>query len=137
MLPHRHDQGFHLLELLVTLTIISVFMSFCFPLYTHVMMEVRRKEAASILTKLSIAMEQYHLEKNTYQEATLTTLGFTESVVNHHYRLIIMTATNNDYRLMIKPVSATSQQDAACGSLTLNAKGEKGISGHGTIDQCW
>ena len=129
--------GFHLIEILIVLAIISILASFSLPSFKNYLVQERRLEAASMLTKLSIAMEQYHIEHNTYQGATLTALNFPELVAKNNYRLNIQTNDATDYKLTAKPQASQAANDQACGGLTLDANGEQGVTGSGKMADCW
>lgn len=129
--------GFHLIELLIVISIIAILTSISLPLYSQHIVHVRRLEAARILSKLAIAMEQYYIEHNTYQNATLASLHFSEFIVEKNYRLIIDVANDHDYLLSAKPQGNQAEKDALCATLTLAANGEKNVTGGGSLENCW
>jgi type IV pilus assembly protein PilE len=93
--------GFSLIELLTTLSIAAIIAAFCLPLYTQYLTKTHRLEAQTILSKLAIEMEKFHIEHNTYESATLDGLGFSENIAKNNYRLSIQ-STQNDYTLFAK-----------------------------------
>src|SRR2546428_780765 len=103
--------GFHLIEILITLSIISVLIASGFPIYSHYFVRVRRLEAASVLTQLSLALEKYQIENNTYENATLEILKFPHFVANNSYLLKIKHATKVDYLISAKPVDDQFRKD--------------------------
>ncbi len=129
--------GFHLLELLIAIAIIGLLAALSFPVYSQYRVQERRLEAAEILSKLAIAMEEYHVAQNTYEDATLAALNFPESIVDGRYQLAIPLATATDYRLTATPVGDQAEKDTACATLILSADGEKEISGPGKVNDCW
>jgi len=129
--------GFHLIEILIAITILSITASFSLPLYSSYLVATRRLEAATTLSKLAIAMEQYHIEQNTYQNASLATLHFPEMIAKNNYQLIIQTTTDTHYLLLAKPVGKQSEKDQRCKTLTLTSAGEKGVTGTGRVNTCW
>jgi type IV pilus assembly protein PilE len=129
--------GFSLLEVLIVLTLIAILTSIALPIYSSYLIDARRLEAASWLTKLALAMEQYYVGHNSYKDATLTTLQFSEWIVKNNYQLIIQSANDHDYILVAKPSATQAEKDTRCGSLTLNALGEKNSSGTGDKHDCW
>jgi prepilin-type N-terminal cleavage/methylation domain-containing protein len=136
-ITHRLLRGFHLIEILITLAIISILTSFSLPFYSAYVVKLRRLEAASLLTKLGVALEEYHFEHQTYQTATLKALHMPEWIVKHYYQLIINTAAQDDYIIMAKPDGQQKEKDTQCQTLILHASGEKNISGNGQLDECW
>lgn len=129
--------GFHLVELLIVLAMIGILTALSLPIYSQYVVHTRRLEAARTLSKLMIAMEQYHIEHNTYQDVTLATLNFSELIVKNNYRLLIQAAHHYDYVLVAKPLGQQAEKDSRCAELTLASNGEKGITGLGKAEECW
>lgn len=130
-------QGFHLVEVLMALTIMGLLISVSVPIYSHYVAQARRLEAAKTLSVLAVHMEKYYLEQNTYAGASLKKLGIGEWVANHIYHLAILLANAEDYQLAAIPKGEQAKLDKACGTLLLNAEGEKKISGKGRLEECW
>lgn len=129
-------QGFHLVEILFTLAIVSITAALSYPIYADYMMYYRRIEAQGMLGKLALAMEKYRSENQTYENASLETLHFPEVIVKKNYRLAIHQAGHANYLLTATPIGKQSKDDT-CATLSLNSKEEKGISGNGTLEECW
>lgn len=134
--PHAL-RGFSLLELLITVTIIGALVLCALPAYTQHIIHERRIEAETALEKLAASLEQYAAINDTYRNATLPSLGSAEFVAKNTYRLSISAATDTDFSLQAIPEDTQAQKDALCATLTLNSKGEKGITGQGNVDDCW
>ncbi|WP_423063639.1 type IV pilin protein [Candidiatus Paracoxiella cheracis] len=73
-LTMRYNDGYSLIELLVTLAIIVILASVAYPIYTHHIMSARRKHAEVMLLSLAERMENYHSVHGDYQHATLAAL---------------------------------------------------------------
>lgn len=131
------SDGFHLVELLITLAILAILTALSVPIYSQYLIHERRLEAATILTKLAVAMEQYHVEHYTYESAKLSFLNFSEFIVRKNYQLFILTVSDNDYMLAAKPLGEQAEKDRACGTLTLSANGKRAITGPADIHECW
>lgn len=95
--------GFSLIELLTTLSIVGIIAAFCFPLYSQYLIKTHRLEAQTMLSKLAIEMEKFHIEHNTYESVTLSSLKFPETIAKNNYRLSIQ-STKNDYALSAKRI---------------------------------
>lgn len=132
----KSENGFHLIELLTTVAIMSILVTFCLPLYSQYMVQAKRLEAASMLSRLSIAMEKFHIENNTYEGATLAALHFSDTIANNQYQLRIQTA-NNDYTLLAQPKGMQAEKDTQCAGLILYANGRKDVTGNGNVSECW
>lgn len=135
--PFSYSNGFHFIEILLILTIISVLTMTALPTYYHSIAHTRRLDAANKLTKLALALETYYMEFHTYEKSTLDNLHISKMTAQNAYQLDIDTATANDYRLTATPQGNQSTQDKQCGVLVLNAAGEKSNSGPGSLAECW
>jgi type IV pilus assembly protein PilE len=129
--------GFHLIEILTTVAIVGILATLCIPLYSQYMVYAKRLEAANMLSQLAIAMEQFHVAHNTYENASLAALHFSETVGRGDYRLGIKTASNNDYLLVAVPIGGQASKDQQCGILMLDANDKKSITGTGNVNECW
>jgi type IV pilus assembly protein PilE len=130
----KKKYGFSIIELLITVAIIGILMALSIPLYTHYILEEERIEAQVILENMAAALEDYFALNNTYENATLVSLNTPEYTAHHHYQLRIKKATATEY--IIQAVSLDNN-DTSCGTLSLNNTLEKGITGTGTINDCW
>jgi len=129
-------KGFNLIEIMIVMAIISILGAFSYPLYSDYLVQARRLEAESTLTRLAVAMEQFHIENNTYENATLSALNFSETHIKNNYHLHIASA-RNDYLLSAIPLGKQAEKDNLCGTLTLNSQHQKGITGTGSSSECW
>ncbi|MCD6039136.1 MAG: pilE 1 [Gammaproteobacteria bacterium] len=133
----RYFLGFSLLEILITLVIISIVAGFCIPLYSQHLTNERRLEAKIALEKAAAALEEYYTLHNTYQGATLENLGFSLLIVKNNYRLAVMEITDNTFSLRAIPLESQAQEDRVCGTLILNEAGKKDKTGNGKLSDCW
>lgn len=131
------SNGFHLIEILIVLTIIGILSSFIISSYSQHFVHTKRLEAANKLLNLAISMEKYHIQHNSYEGATLVTLNIPELIVKDTYQLIIKTASNDDYLLIAKPLGQQAENDKLCAALTLTENGERNITGIGKNEECW
>ncbi|RDI41839.1 type IV pilin protein [Aquicella lusitana] len=134
MPPHH---GFNLLEILIVTCLIGILAALSIPLYSFPLTQEKRIEAAGVLSKLAVAMEQYYLEHQTYQGATLSALNLPDHIASGHYLLTIRIARDQDYLLEAKPLGKQAVNDAGCGTLILDSNGEKSVSGTEPVEACW
>lgn len=113
------NNGFQLVEILIVLTLASILVTFSIPIYSELLCREHKTEAEFALAKLAIAMEHYHLEHDSYQGASISTLGV-DSDVAHQYRLEITAADGSHFLLTAIPVSSKLSK------LTINELGVKG-----------
>jgi type IV pilus assembly protein PilE len=128
--------GFHLIELLVVIAIIGIALSIALPQYSQHLIHARRLQAVNTLEKLALALEQYYFKHQSYIGATLSSLGFSSRIADNHYALLIQTADTDFYQIAAMPISSQARKDR-CGTLILNATGERNVSGDEKLDQCF
>lgn len=129
-------KGFSLLELLITISIVGTLSAICIPVYSQHIAHAKRVEAEITLQKLAVALEQYFTIHNSYSDADLQKLGFTENT-NTRYQFVLSSMTNDGYVVSAIPSAKQAEKDLACETLSLNSIGEKKISGNGSIEDCW
>lgn len=119
--------GFSLFEILITLAIVTIFSMIAIPSYRSHIIHTQRMEAEITLSKLAVALEKYYLANNTYKDSSISI----PTVKN--YRIEISSADDTEFSLAAIPASA----DIECGTLMLNSKQQKGITGAAGIQECW
>ncbi len=130
----KKSSAFSLLEMLLTLTIISILCAIAYPSYSLYFLRQKRFTAEVTLLKLAAALENFYNEHNSYQQATLDNIGF-QTTMGDSYQFAIELATDTQYKISAEPIH--SQQDTQCGKLSLDSNGEKNNSGAGNIQDCW
>lgn len=129
----RACRGFTLLELLIALAIIAILATIAIPSYEEQLLQGRRSDATTALTIFSQRVERHFLESGSYSGAS--TALYRENSTEGHY-LLSITISGSSYQLQATPVGIQSA-DSLCGGYTLNEKGERGITGSGTLSECW
>lgn len=133
----QKTKGFNLIELLITLAIISILSALCLPVYSEHIIRARRLEAEINLIKLANALEKYYLLNNTYENATLNQLNFSSLIADNQYQLQIVSVNSSEFSIKAIPLKKQADEDALCGSILLNSSGNKAITGSGNISECW
>jgi len=132
------NRGFTLLELLIAVVIVGVLASIALPSYQNQIHKTRRSDAKSALVGAAGQMERYFTERGTYATATLGSGSgavYPSTTQNGYYTLSFSNLAATSYKLKATPAGA--QVGDACGALTYDDQGNKGITGTAPMDQCW
>lgn len=142
------QQGFTLIELMVSVAIVGILAGIAYPSYQDSVMKSRRADAKGILLGLANAMERRFTETNSYVGAAGTTATPADTgapriytipaETARYYTVTISAATASSYSLSAAPAGVQSSDK--CGSLTLTDTGVKGVTGAATgitAADCW
>ena len=139
MTRQTQQQGFTLIELMITVAIIAILAAVAYPSYNEYVQRGHRSEGQALLNDTAALQERFYAQNFAYVTATAdiaTKLRGKASSPTGKYNLTLGAgaATDGGYLL-----TATQQfSDTACGNLTLNALGVRGRTGSGkTIAECW
>ena len=72
-----NTNGFSLMELLITLAVLSILVSIAYPSYASFLLKARRAEGRAALVELMQQQERYMTQNNTYYRYTIDTSGIT------------------------------------------------------------
>lgn len=134
--------GFTLIELMITVAIIGILTSVGYPSYQNHIKKAKRVEAQGALVSFASAMEQWHVENNSYQAGTNGT-DMSQIFANQvptdggtpTYKLSLVSDATS-YTLTATPDGAQTSDE--CGTLTLNNIGVKGaMKDNAAVANCW
>ena len=126
----KTEQGFTLIELMVTLGIVAILAMVAYPSYQDSVKKARRADAQSALLGFSGAMERHYTTNNTYTGAAQSgdtgapSIYATEAPIDggtKYYDLTITAATDADFTLRATPKSAQADD----GALELTSTGTR------------
>lgn len=141
----RLQRGFTLIELMITVAVIGILAAVAYPSYTQYIVRANRSAAQSFISALVNKQAQYLLDARQYA-TSVALLGYPDAAslpteVSKNYAITIdpidNSATPPTYTIKATPTAAQLARDAACGTLTINQAGTKGITGTGTVTGCW
>lgn len=135
--PYRSQNGFTLIELMITVVIISILASIAYPSYQEFVKRGNRTEGQAFLNEVAARQERYFAQNNEYtDDVDRLNLKDGSTSETEKYELSIVIdedADDGGYTL-----TAEEQfNDTACGNLTLTATGVKGVSGSKAAADCW
>ncbi len=139
MMPWR---GFTLIELMVTVAIVSILATIAVASYSSQVQKSRRTDARSALLDLSGREEKLFSTTNAYS-ATPSDLGYGAvgtpwpiSVGSGYYTVTVVIPTATSYTITATPIGSQAS-DTACATLSLDQLGVQSSTGTGTTATCW
>jgi type IV pilus assembly protein PilE len=132
------QQGYTLLELLLTVSIVTIVTSIALPSYQNHVLRSHRSDAMSGLMQVANAQEKFYLQNNTYA-STLAELNI-DGTRSGYYDLTIPVADVNEFQAVATPASGSPQAgDDTCATFTIDSTGALGATGSGgdTTTECW
>jgi type IV pilus assembly protein PilE len=149
----RTQQGFTLIEVMITVVIIGILASIVYPSYQNNIIQSRRADAKSALLELANFMERQATEAGCYMDPggdgqcgtgddSTPTLPFTTTPKTGvaYYDLTVSPISTSSFTLVATPIVGTSQANDPCGVLTLTHTAVKGITpldSSSTVADCW
>ena len=67
----------------------------------------------------------------------LLSMGMSATTENHLYQLHIQVESPTTYLLQAIPQGKQAKEDTQCATFTYDQVGVKGVTGNGTIAECW
>ena len=139
----KRPTGFSLIELLVAVAILAIIMAIAVPSYQQYIIKSHRIDAVQSLTDLSNRLERYYTENNTYASATIGAAAATDVLPaagssGGYYDLSIVSAGTTAHAYTIQATAKGAQSsDTVCSNFTLTDTGILGVSGSGSVIDCW
>jgi type IV pilus assembly protein PilE len=136
-------RGITLLELLVTLLVVSVIAALALPGYRRHVLRVNRTEALTALMQLQDVEEKFYLRHATYTNNLAapapTGLGISTSSTSNKYLLSVsLAADGQSYIATASPAPGGGQEaDLECLAFSIDARGRRAVSGTREPGYCW
>lgn len=138
--------GFTLIELMITVAIISILAAIAYPSYTSQIARGKRADARVQLSSAQQWMEKFFSENYSYSAdsaGNATTTAFNAQPFSRSPRVgegsaaytVTVTPTATAYTLTAAPIAGGSMATDTCGTFTLTNTGRRGASGD--VLTCW
>lgn len=142
------QKGFTLIEMMIVVAIIAILSAIAFPSYIKHVTKANRAAAEGCLSEIAGSLERFYTTNLRYdQDSAGVANPYTlpgcasaqETGANYNYPTPTGTAlTATQYLITAVPKGAQLSRDTACGTLSLDQTGARGISGTtGTLATCW
>lgn len=156
-LLRRRMQGFTLIELMVTVLILGILAAIAVPNYTAYVNRGKRAAAKTVLLDAANQLERNYTTNGCYnfttvaecraQAGTAPTLPPAAPAEGRAaYGIAVAYPSGQQFTLSavpcgaagaVCPAGAEAYTDAECDTLTLGHTGQRGITGTGTVANCW
>lgn len=136
------QNGFTLIEVLITVVIISILAGFAMMSYQGYVVRSKRVAAAGCLTQASQYMERFYTVNMRYDQsragaAPSLPIAECQRAVANDYTISLTTVSSTAYTLSSQPIGRQAAKDSDCGTLNLNSRGQKTITGSGSVAKCF
>ncbi|AMO79036.1 MULTISPECIES: type IV pilin protein [Pseudomonas] len=127
------QNGFSLLELMIVVVIVGILASVAYPSYVEYARRSDRAEGQALLMEAAARQERFFAQNRRYvvADADIASLGLQATSRNGRYVLTLSAGEDGDggYLLEVEP----QRNDPRCGTLTLNALGQRSPA----TSECW
>ncbi|MCF6217268.1 MAG: prepilin-type N-terminal cleavage/methylation domain-containing protein [Gammaproteobacteria bacterium] len=128
----QYQQGFTLIELMVSVAIVAIIASIAYPAYTDSVIKSGRADATTALLQLQMDQEKHRANNPTYATAVTgggaNGLSWSSDVTEKgYYTIAISAADAASFTATATVVTGTRQEaDAACQIITVDQDGAAG-----------
>lgn len=134
--------GFTLVELMIAVAVVAILAAVAVPSYQNAIVKSRRGAAAACMGEAAQFMERFYTTNLSYlkPDGTAPTLPAAQCQADlaDHYTIALAAGTTaRTYVLTATPKSAQATKDTKCGTLKIDQRGTKSISGSGSVSSCF
>jgi len=130
-------KGFTLIELMIAIAVVGILAALAFPSYQNYVLKSGRADAKAALYGVAQTLERCYTRFTAYNDGDCA-LGQGDTVMseNDKYEVTVTTLDRTEFELTAAPQDGQTK-DTECGDFTLDHRGEKGVSGTGSVEDCW
>ena len=139
----RRPMGFTLIELMITVAILGILLAVALPSYQQQVVRTRRAAANGCVMEMAQFMERVYASNLRYDlnNGAATALPAVpcrnEMASSYTLEFGVGQPQARTFTILATPLGAQAAHDAACGTLSIDQTNAKGVSGGGTVAQCW
>jgi type IV pilus assembly protein PilE len=127
------NAGFTLLELIITIAIVSILSAFAIPYYFEPQLKIQQSLAKTTLLELANAIEQEYTSTHSYQTINLDKLTYRPP--SSDYKFILVKNSANTFTIAAIPKKKHPEDQ--CGIFYVDQDGNPSVSGTGSVQDCW
>jgi len=135
----RND-GFTLVELMITVAIVGILAAIAIPSYLSYVRQANRTDATHALTVSAQALERCYSQNFTYAGCPTVSAGSTTSAQSYYTITVALTTNPQAYTITATPLKSPQLADSTCTSFTLNSIGQQhavNSAGSDSTKVCW
>ncbi|WP_076542951.1 type IV pilin protein [Shewanella sp. UCD-KL21] len=126
------QQGFTLIEVMITVVIVGILASIAYPSYTSFITKSGRSEGVAAVMRVANLQEQFYFDNRAYAtDMTKLGLGANPFISESGYYSVASTGTDN-FTITATAKGRQATLDSTCTTITLTSAGVKGPS-----SECW
>ena len=134
------NQGFTLIELMVTLVVVAVIAAVAIPSYGSYVQRATRAEAATALREASVFMQRFYAMNNAYDQmldgtAVALPAGLQQTPDQGTARYLISLAAVRPTGYTLQAVPQGGQAADGCGTLSMTNTGQRAAADAGSPDE--